>query len=209
MQFTRGADDVVDRVASAQARPDEHAPDVNVDRNIAPAHVVERDSKVAGQDFDRHGGLLLADAIKRFKPRLKGPSGRPVCPQAPYIAIEFLRNPTGGAHDPARPDRGIPVRHRPGAHGPEDTQLIAGHPHGIEVTKALMQGLGRLESAFCGDPLIKQDGEKQREWVSSEKSLGSLRRREPSNIECASKLEHRRDDVRLASKAMHRLERAF
>ena len=172
-------------------------------------HTWDVEVTVAGEDLDRHSGLLLADAIERLKPSLKGASGRPVCPQTPDIAIELLRNPTGGAHDPARPDRGIPVRHRPGAHGPEDPHLVAGDPHGIEVAKAILQRLRRLEGAFGGDPLIKQDGEKQREWVSTEESLGSLRRRKPSSFECATKLQHRRDDVRLASKAVHRLERAF
>jgi hypothetical protein len=201
MQFARRTDDVVDRVALAQTCSEEHALDVDVDRNIAPGHVVERDSEVAGQDLDRHGGFLLADAIELLEPGLKGPSGRPIGPEAPYVAIELLRNATRRPHDPARPDRRIAVRHRPAAHRRENTQLIAGHPHGIEVTKALMQCLRRLEGAFCGDPLIKQDREKQREWVSSKECLGGLRRREPPDFERAAKLENRTDHVRLPSKA--------
>jgi hypothetical protein len=138
MQFTRSADDVVDRVARAQARPQEHSPDVHVDRDVAPTHLVERDGKVARKDLDCHGRLLLADAVEGLKPGLKGPSGRPVCPEAPHIAIELPGHATRRPHDPTRPDGREPMGHRPDLHSPEDARLITGHSCGIEVTKALM-----------------------------------------------------------------------
>jgi len=74
--------------------------------------------EVAGQDLDRHGGRLLADAIERLEPGLKGPSGRPVCPEAPHVAIKLVGHASGRPHDPTRPDGRETVGHRPGAHGP-------------------------------------------------------------------------------------------
>lgn len=72
-----------------------------------------------------------------------------------------------------------------------------------------MEGLRRLERALRWDPLVKQDREKQGEWIASEEGLGSRRSREPSGFECAAELKDRRVHVGLAPKRRSRLERAF
>jgi hypothetical protein len=127
MQFTRCADDFVDGIAGAQAGPDEHPTDMDVNRHVAAAHVVERDGEVAGEDLDRHRCLLLADAVEGLKPSLEGPSARPICPEPPHVAAKILCDSTRCADDPARSDLGVAVRHRPGLHSEEDGRLVASH----------------------------------------------------------------------------------
>jgi len=153
---------------------------MDVDGDIAPAHVVERDGEIAGQDFDRHRSLLLTDAVEHLEPGLKGSGARPIHPKPAHVAAELVRDATRCSHYPARPDGRVTVRHRSGLHGPEDGRLIASQPHRIEMAEAFMECLRRLEGAFCWNALVQEDPKQKREGISPEESFGRLRWTESS-----------------------------
>jgi hypothetical protein len=182
---------------------------VDVHGDIAPAHVIERDGEIAGQDLDRHRRLLLADAVECLEASLKGSSARPIYPELPYVATKLIRDPTRGPHDPARADHWVSVRHWSGSHGPEDTGLVASHPQRLEMAEPLMEERRRLEGAFRRNSLVKEDRKQKRKWISTEERFCTLRWAQPPGPQATSELEHCGDHVGLASEPMDRLERAF
>lgn len=64
MQATGNLDHVVRVVVAGQTSAEEDSPYVYVVGDVAAGELAHRDTEVAGEDLDRHGGLLLSDAVE-------------------------------------------------------------------------------------------------------------------------------------------------